>query len=263
MKMDIKIDIPQFLDEALTPIAKECGERLSDIVNLVFTPVIMARALRDKHLEIFLHELNVETKKIPEEEIQYPPINIVGPALEDVLKYYCNEDVIRKMFVKLISASMNKNSNIHPAFGEIIKQLSRYELSLLKYFYFSPSNKQESFFHLYPYSFFYSVDEDWIQASHFIICQQYSEESVVLSPNKFIMSLLNLQRLSLIYIRDMKGIRNDVDIEIEGFKVKRADEKKQKYTSIEVTGTCFLENFMDTCYSRELDQDINIDRIFD
>lgn len=48
-KIEIKIDIPKFLDEALTPVAKECGERLSDIVNLIFTPVIITKALRDKH----------------------------------------------------------------------------------------------------------------------------------------------------------------------------------------------------------------------
>lgn len=61
----------------------------------------------------------------------------------------------------------------------------------------------------------------------------------------------------------MKGIRNDIDIEIDDFKVKRTDGKKQKYTSIEVIGTRFLENFMNTCYSRELDEDINADMIFD
>lgn len=259
----IKIDIPQFLDESLTPFAKECGERLSDIVNLIFTPVIMTRALRDKHLEIFLRELNIETKKIPEENVQYPPINIVGPALEDVLKYYCNVDVIRKMFVKLIAAAMNKKSNVHPAFGEIIKQLSRYELALLRYFWFSFDNGVESSFHLNVYSIFYSVDEDWLQASYFILYRQCVGKPAVLSPNKLIMSLLNLQRLSLIYIRDMKGIRNDIDIEIDDFKVKRTDGKRQKYTSIEVMETRFLENFMNTCYSRELDQNINIDMIFD
>ena len=78
----------------------------------------------------------------------------MGPALEDVLKYYCNVDVIRKMFVKLIAASMNKESHVHPAFGEIIKQLSRYELSLLRYFWFSFDNGEERCFHLNVYSIF-------------------------------------------------------------------------------------------------------------
>lgn len=32
--------------------------------------------------------------------------------------------------------------------------------------------------------------------------------------------------------------------------IKRTDGEKQKYTSIEVMGTRFLENFMNTCYSR-------------
>lgn len=57
------IIIPKFLDEALTPIGKEIGERFSDIVSLVFTPIIKAKAVRDKNIELFLNELNDKTKK--------------------------------------------------------------------------------------------------------------------------------------------------------------------------------------------------------
>ena len=77
------------------------------------------------------------------------------------------------------------------------------------------------------------------------------------------MSLLNLQRLSLINIRDYKGIYDDVYIDIDGFQVKRADGEKQKYTSLEVMGTRFLESFMNTCYSNELDQYTDADLILD
>ncbi len=260
--MEIKIDIPHFLDEALTPVAKECGERLSDIVNLVFTPVVMARAMRDKHLKMFLDELNNEVKKIDEKNIQSPPINIVGPALEDVLKYYCDDDVIRKMFVKLISSSMNKSCNIHPAFGEIIKQISRYELSLLKYICFKIDEMQDNKYHSIPYHFFYGEDEDWLQATHFIIYIDGRTKPVFIYPDKVIMSLLNLQRLSLVSIKDLNGIRDNIYIDIEGFRIDRADGEKQKYTSIEVQGTRFLESFMNTCYSEELDQYIKDDLIY-
>ena len=57
MIMDINI-IPKFLDAALTPVAKEIGERLSDIVSLAFTPVIKIRAVRDMNLSLFLEDLN-------------------------------------------------------------------------------------------------------------------------------------------------------------------------------------------------------------
>lgn len=47
--MEINI-IPKFLDEALSPVSKEVGERLADIISLVFTTVIKPRAKRDKTL---------------------------------------------------------------------------------------------------------------------------------------------------------------------------------------------------------------------
>lgn len=261
--MEIKIDIPKFLDEALTPVAKECGERLSDIVNLVFTPVIIARAMRDKHLKMFLDELNNEVNKIPEENIQSPAINIVGTVLEDVLKYYCDDDVIRKMFVKLIASSMNKNCNIHPAFGEIIKQISRYELSILNYICFKNNEIQGNKYHVTPYHFFYEVEEDWLHALYFIVYFGDESKPTVLSSDEVVISLLNLQRLSLIHIKDLKGICDSMYIDVKGLKVEREDGRKQKYTSIEVMGTYFLENFMNTCYSKELDKYINTDLILE
>lgn len=51
--MDI---VPKFLDSALTPVGKEVGERLADLVNLVFTPVIKAKAKRDNNLKLFLED---------------------------------------------------------------------------------------------------------------------------------------------------------------------------------------------------------------
>jgi len=82
--MDI---VPKFLDSALTPVGKEVGERLADLVNLVFTPVIKAKAKRDNNLKLFLEDLNKKVDEIPEDKLQEPPLNIVGPALEDVAKF--------------------------------------------------------------------------------------------------------------------------------------------------------------------------------
>ena len=84
--MDINI-VPKFLDSALTPIGKEVGERLSDIVSLLFTPVIKAKAKRDKNIEIFLKELDEKISEIPEEKLQEPPLSIVGPAIDNVFKF--------------------------------------------------------------------------------------------------------------------------------------------------------------------------------
>lgn len=103
--MEINI-VPKFLDSALTPIGKEVGERLSDIVSLLFTPVIKAKAKRDKNVEIFLKELDKKVSSIPEDKLQEPPLNLVGPAIDNVFKFCHDEVYLRKMYSSLIVSSM-------------------------------------------------------------------------------------------------------------------------------------------------------------
>ncbi|MDY4529721.1 MAG: DUF4393 domain-containing protein [Enterocloster aldenensis] len=119
--MDI---IPKFLDSALTPVGKEVGERLADIVSLVFTPVMKAKARRDNNLKLFLEDLDKKVNEIPEDKLREPPLNIVGPALDDVAKFYNDEEYLRKSFAKLIASSMNKDCYVHPSFIKTIEQLS-------------------------------------------------------------------------------------------------------------------------------------------
>jgi len=121
--MEINI-IPKFLDSALTPVAKEAGERLADIVSLVFTPVIKAKAKRDKNIELFLKELDNKVKKIPEEKLQNPPLYIVGPIIDNVFKFYHDEEYLRAMYSTLIASSMDLDNQVHPSYIEIIRQLS-------------------------------------------------------------------------------------------------------------------------------------------
>lgn len=132
--MEINI-IPKFLDSALTPVAKETGERLADIVNLVFTPIIKAKAIRDKNLELFLKDLEREVNCIPEDELQDPKLYIVGPALEDVGRYYHDEQYLREKFAKLIASSLDerKVEFVHPIFKDIIEKLSEQDAELLVY----------------------------------------------------------------------------------------------------------------------------------
>lgn len=134
--MDINI-IPKFLDEALTPVAKETGERLSDIVSLVFTPIIKAKAVRDKKLDLFLKDLEQEVNCIPEDKLQDPELHIIGPALEDVGKYYHDKDFLRKKFAKLVAASLDsrKTEFVHPMFKDIIEKLSENDAELLDSMY--------------------------------------------------------------------------------------------------------------------------------
>ncbi|MCO1599741.1 DUF4393 domain-containing protein [Desulfosporosinus nitroreducens] len=125
--------VPKFLDAALTPVAKEAGDRLVDVINLVFTPIIMARKYRDIKVNLFFDEVENRLKKIPENNVVNPPLNIVGPALDSVAKFYYEEKHLRELFAHLIAASMNKDilPEVHPAFVEVIKQLDFNDVTIL------------------------------------------------------------------------------------------------------------------------------------
>ena len=125
--------VPNFLDTALTPVAKEIGEKLSDVVNIILTPITMAKAVRDHHLQIFLNNLDEKIKKIPESELKDPPLNIVYPALENVTKYAHDEKYLRDLYANLIASAMDKKKedSVHPSFVKIIDELTPYEAQLL------------------------------------------------------------------------------------------------------------------------------------
>lgn len=126
--------VPKFLDNALTPAAKEAGETLSDLINLARTPLIKARKVRDLKMEIFLKDLEKELKKIPEEKIVEPPLSIVGPALEDLFKYYMEEEYIVETFKNLIANAMNieKQNKVLPSYFGIIKQMTNFDAMVFK-----------------------------------------------------------------------------------------------------------------------------------
>lgn len=111
-------------------------QTLDDIWELAFggfhTYVEKKRAIRSQNLSDFKNKLANNINNIPTENIQEPPLNIVGPALESS-KYYIEEEKIRNMFAKLIASSMDnrKSDQVHPSFVEIIKQLSPLDAQIL------------------------------------------------------------------------------------------------------------------------------------
>jgi hypothetical protein len=83
------------------------------------------KALLEQNLIDYKNKIANEVIKIPLENIQEPPLNIIGPAFE-ASKFFIEDKVIRDMFAKVVASSMdNKKSNeVHSSYIEIIKQLS-------------------------------------------------------------------------------------------------------------------------------------------
>ena len=93
----------------------------------------LLRAKNEINVENLRNSTLQEVATIPPENIQEPPLKILGPALE-ASKYYIEEEELRSMFAKILSSSFDnrKNSVIHPSFVEIIKQLDVTDARILQ-----------------------------------------------------------------------------------------------------------------------------------
>lgn len=71
--------------------------------------------------------------KIEPENIQKPKLQILGPALE-ATNFYIEEESLREMFAKLMASSMDKSKTetLHPAFVDIVKQMTPLDAANLK-----------------------------------------------------------------------------------------------------------------------------------
>lgn len=80
----------------------------------------------------FKKDLEEKTQSIPAENIVEPKASIAGPALQN-LAFSHEEANLKDMYLNLISSAMNseKADDTHPAFVEIIKQLSSLEAQIL------------------------------------------------------------------------------------------------------------------------------------
>lgn len=233
--------IPKFLDNALTPIAGEVGNQLSDIVSLAFTPVIMLKSKRDIYLENYIKDLKEKVDKIPEENLSEPSAHIIGPALEAIGKYYYNVEHVKEMYANLICSSLDKNKveMIHPSYLEIIKQMSPLEADLFqKYFTgkvkLNSGNKSDLIMyynllclkkHNETNNIFDNISVLGVLPSPFL---SYELEKVIMEEGiaKIQSCFLNLERLRLISIKKLKLSDSDLEyskklIDLQGRSYKK------------------------------------------
>ncbi len=129
--------VPLYKD-ALQPGAKQAGravETLGMAVNAILEP-LRRMCWNYEQIESYLvPTLNDKLRDVPAEELINPTSQIAGPAIE-ALRFVADEPAMRELFANLIASSMNKQTanNAHPAFVEIIKQLSSQEAQILQAF---------------------------------------------------------------------------------------------------------------------------------
>lgn len=141
--------VPDSVDNAVKNITdkptQNMGTTLADIWYLVFGGISHAAEKRKLKYAYALQEFETELKeklsKIPAEKLTDPDTQITAQALENS-KYCIDKEELRKMFVSLISNSMNANysKDMHPSFAEIIKQMSVIDALIIRTFKNSTTN---------------------------------------------------------------------------------------------------------------------------
>lgn len=137
-------DLPDSIDNAVKNLTDKptqgIGQTLSDVWYLVFGGISQAadkRRMKYVHnLELYEQELSRSISSIPQENLVEANIQVTAQALENS-KYCIESEELRKMFVNLISKSMDDRhiSNVHPSFAEIIKQMDSTDACILKALY--------------------------------------------------------------------------------------------------------------------------------
>lgn len=127
---------PELYDDVVQPTAKETGKTISIIpkaINAALVPLRQWISYKEYNLAKTEKLLAYKLENLSPEKIVSPEPYVAVPALQ-AISYSMNNDGLRNLYANLIAKSMNMDTKdtVHPAFVEIIKQLSPLDATLLK-----------------------------------------------------------------------------------------------------------------------------------
>lgn len=129
--------VPVYQD-LLQPAAQQLGKALGTVaktVNVALTPLSLVIWGYEK-IGVFIEEKVTERlRNTPTHDIITPKPNVAGPAIE-ALRFTGHEPSLSDMYANLLASAMDRSTAdfAHPAFVEIIKQLTPEEAKMLKLF---------------------------------------------------------------------------------------------------------------------------------
>jgi hypothetical protein len=120
--------------DLLQPGVRQIGEGLEAMLRLMVTPFLLLNYVSNANLQEFKDGFDRKSASIPEERVIPPNLTVVGPILQS-LGYTVHEAPLREMFTSLLVTAMDSQTAqlAHPAYAEIIKQLSPDEARILAY----------------------------------------------------------------------------------------------------------------------------------
>ena len=135
--------VPVYQDIA-QPAAREIGKALGTVaktVNVALAPVAALVWGYDQFATFISGKVTERLKDVPPEDIITPKPNVAGPAME-ALRYTGHEESLSDMYANLLASAMDRSTatDAHPAFVEIIKQLTPDEAKILNLFLGQPTH---------------------------------------------------------------------------------------------------------------------------
>lgn len=129
--------VPVYQD-VVQPAAQEVGKALQTVSKTIHVALAPVSALvwgYDQIKEFVSTKVSERLKNVPPENIVTPKPNVAGPILES-LRYTGHESSLSDLYANLLAASMDKATaqGAHPAFVEIIKQLTPDEAKMVGLF---------------------------------------------------------------------------------------------------------------------------------
>lgn len=126
--------VPVYQD-VIQPAAKEVGTALQTVaktLHILLAPLAALVWGYDQVRDFVSTCVADKLKGVPPERLIAPAANIAGPALE-ALRYTGHDASLREMYAKLLASSMDSKTahQAHPAFVDVIKQLSPDEAQIL------------------------------------------------------------------------------------------------------------------------------------
>lgn len=122
--------------DALSPAVKPIGEILSFLprtVKVAFNGVEKWLINKEETLRLTAESVREKIKDVPEEKLVEPEPYVAIPAMQQ-LSYCVNNEELRELYANLLVSSMSadKKWQVHPAFVDIIKQLTPDEAKFIR-----------------------------------------------------------------------------------------------------------------------------------
>lgn len=129
------LPVKEVYTDLAKPATRQVGQalgRVGALLNSAIRPLQTLQLTCDLLFDRLDGWIRKELESAPSEELQEPPAIVVGSVLPGLL-FAQDEPELRRLFVRLLGTSMlrSKSRKAHPAFAELIKQMTPVEARLI------------------------------------------------------------------------------------------------------------------------------------